>query len=85
MMVLTFKSLKVDISKASMLCALLESIVLEEGAIDKKAEASKVRNFITQAFIFCYLWSIGGNIIDISREAFELFVREQFETNADAQ
>lgn len=68
-----------------MLCALLESIILEPGAIDKAADSSKVKTFITQAFVFSYMWAIGGNILDNSREAFELFVKDQFEDNADAR
>ena len=68
-----------------MLCSLLESIILEPAAIDKSIDLSKVRIFITQAFVFSYLWSIGGNILDTSREIFEIFVREQFESNAEAQ
>ncbi|XP_031781103.1 dynein heavy chain 6, axonemal isoform X1 [Nasonia vitripennis] len=76
---------QVDISKANMLCALLESIILEPGAIDKTADSSKVKTFVTQAFVFSYMWAIGGNILDNSREAFELFVKDQFEENADAR
>ncbi|XP_023289677.1 dynein heavy chain 6, axonemal [Orussus abietinus] len=76
---------QVDVSKASMICAILESILTEPGSIDKSAEKSRVKTFVIQSFIFSYLWAVGGNAIDSSREAIELFVREQFEDNPDAR
>ncbi|KAK2585046.1 hypothetical protein KPH14_008566 [Odynerus spinipes] len=76
---------QVDISKANMACAIMESIILEPGAIEKTTERTRVKTFLTQTFIFSLLWSIGGNIVDSSREIFELFVKEQFEENPDAR
>ncbi|XP_058809206.1 dynein axonemal heavy chain 6 [Phymastichus coffea] len=76
---------QVDISKADMLCALLESILLEPGAMERSIESSKARTFVTQAFVFAYLWAIGGNAVDSSRETFELFVRDQMDNNPDAR
>lgn len=64
-----------------MLCALIESILLEPNVIDKSAEITKVKSFLTQSFILSYIWAIGGNVIDTSREAFELFVKDQFDDN----
>lgn len=74
-----------DISKADMLCALLQSILSEPGAIERTVELSKVKTFVTQAFVFAYLWAVGGNAIDSSRDTFELYVRDQFDTNPDAR
>ena len=70
-----------DIGKVNMLCALMESIILEPNVIDKSVEISKVKSFLTQSFIFSYIWAIGGNVIDTSREAFELFVKDMFDSN----
>ncbi|XP_046489725.1 dynein axonemal heavy chain 6 [Neodiprion pinetum] len=76
---------QVDISKANMLCALMESILNEPGSIDRTVEKSRTKNFLTQAFIFSFIWSVGGNLIDTSREIFETFVKEQFDENPDAR
>ncbi|CAB0031813.1 unnamed protein product [Trichogramma brassicae] len=75
---------QVDISKVSMLCALLQSLILEPGAIDRTADLSKIKTFLTQAFVFSYIWSIGGNVVDGSRETFEYFVRELFDNDVNA-
>ena len=64
-----------------MLCSLLESIILEPNAIDKSADISKTKSFLLQSFILSYIWAIGGNVIDTSRETFELFVKDLFENN----
>ncbi|KAF7987651.1 hypothetical protein HCN44_003514 [Aphidius gifuensis] len=76
---------QVDISKVNMVCSLLESIFKEKGAFDKTLDKTRMRTFIVQAFIFSYIWGIGGNIIDTSREAFELFINNQFADNTDAR
>lgn len=67
-----------------MTCAIMESLLGEPGAIERTADKTKIRIFITQMFVFAYLWSVGGNVIDASRVNFEAFVRKQFEDNADA-
>ncbi|XP_066588945.1 dynein axonemal heavy chain 6 [Prorops nasuta] len=76
---------QVDISKANMACAILESILLEPGTIDKKTDKARAKVFLTQSFIFSLLWSVGGNVLDSSREILQLFVREQFMENSDAR
>ena len=55
------------------------------GAIDKKADKLRVKNFLCQCFVFAYMWSLGGNVIDTSREMFEVFVRSQLEEHPDAR
>ncbi|XP_069668946.1 dynein axonemal heavy chain 6 isoform X3 [Periplaneta americana] len=76
---------QVDISKATMMCKLMESLMRLPKAIDVKTDRSHVKSFICQAFVFSYMWSLGGNIIDSSREMFEVFVRTQFEEHPDAR
>lgn len=76
---------QVDISKANMLCALIESILNEPGSIDRTVEKSRTKSFLTQAFIFAFIWSVGGNLIDSSREIFETFVKDLFDENPDAR
>ena len=36
-------------------------------------------------FIFCYLWAVGGNLTSSHWDAFDAFIREQFEDNRDAK
>ena len=54
------------------------------GAIDMK-DKIRIKTFLCQSFIFAYMWSLGGNIIDSSREMFEVFVRSQLEEHPDAR
>ena len=74
-----------DISKVVTLCKLLESLLLVSKSVDLNAEASKLNPIICSTFVFCYLWSIGGNITDTYWDAFDSFVRRQFEDTPDAK
>uniref|UniRef100_A0A1B6CU24 AAA+ ATPase domain-containing protein n=1 Tax=Clastoptera arizonana TaxID=38151 RepID=A0A1B6CU24_9HEMI len=76
---------QVDISKISMLCSLFQSLSCESGFFEKILDRSRMRTVICQFFVFSYLWAIGGNLDDNSREQFESHVREQFEENTDAR
>lgn len=68
-----------------MVCSLLESIFFEPAAFDKKRDKSRTTTFIIQSFVFSYMWGIGGNVIETSRESFELFVSNQLQENKDAR
>nr|CAD7569444.1 unnamed protein product [Timema californicum] len=83
----THRHLQVDVSKAAMLCSLLESLILlaTESNMDWKGDTGRIKTFLCQAFVFSYIWSLGGNITDTSREMFEVFVRGQFEEHHDAR
>ncbi len=48
-------------------------------------EASKLNSVLCQTFVFCYLWALGGNLIDSHWDTFDTFVRQQFEDNSDAK
>lgn len=67
-----------------MTCAILEYILNEPDAIEKTTEKARIRTFLTQSFVFAFLWSVGGNVDDASRSVFETFARKQFEDNEDA-
>jgi len=75
----------VDISKVVTLCKLLESLLLVSKSVDVNADPSKLNPVICSTFVFCYLWSIGGNITDTYWDAFDSFVRRQFEDTPDAK
>lgn len=70
--------IQVEISKATTLCAILESLLTDPGSFDASTEMSKVQKYIYQSFIFSYLWSLGSNLVDSSQIKFENFVFNQF-------
>ncbi|CAB1327054.1 unnamed protein product, partial [Coregonus sp. 'balchen'] len=76
---------QVDISKVTTLCCLLEALLLGEGRPDLKMEPKHLNSVLCQTFVFCYLWSVGGNLADSHWDAFDSFVRQQFEDNNDAK
>jgi len=53
-------------------------------AVDlKEIKKAPLKSFLCHSFIFACIWSVGGNIIDNSREKFEIFIRNQFEEHPD--
>lgn len=48
-------------------------------------EQTRLNSLICQTFVFCYLWSIGGNLTENYWDAFDTFIRQQFEDNAEAK
>ncbi|RXN25582.1 dynein heavy chain axonemal [Labeo rohita] len=76
---------QVDISKVTTLCCLLEALLFCDGGPNLKMEASKLNSMLCQTFVFCYLWALGGNLIDSHWDTFDTFVRQQFEGNSDAK
>ncbi|KAL1282482.1 hypothetical protein QQF64_001285, partial [Cirrhinus molitorella] len=76
---------QVDISKVTTLCCLLEALLFSHGGPNLKMEASKLNSMLCQTFVFCYLWALGGNLIDSHWDTFDTFVRQQFEGNSDVK
>ncbi|XP_069834127.1 dynein axonemal heavy chain 6 [Dendropsophus ebraccatus] len=76
---------QVDISKVTTLCCLLESLLLGKGGPDLRMEQPKLNSIVCQTFVFCYVWSIGGNLTENYWDAFDTFVRQQFEDNPEAK
>ncbi|XP_066430423.1 dynein axonemal heavy chain 6 isoform X2 [Eleutherodactylus coqui] len=76
---------QVDISKVTTLCCLLESLLLGKGGPDLKMEQSRLNSIVCQTFVFCYVWSVGGNLTENHWDAFDTFVRQQFEDNPEAK
>ncbi|XP_023277881.1 dynein heavy chain 6, axonemal [Seriola lalandi dorsalis] len=72
---------QVDISKVTTLCFLLEALLLCKGGPDLKMDSKHLNGILCQTFIFCYLWAVGGNLTSSYWDAFDTFVREQFEDN----
>ncbi|XP_076873752.1 dynein axonemal heavy chain 6 isoform X2 [Brachyhypopomus gauderio] len=76
---------QVHISKVTTLCCLLEALVFSEGEPCLTAEPHKLNTVLCQTFVFCYLWAVGGNLAESSWDAFDSFIRQQFEDNTDAK
>ncbi|XP_060697694.1 dynein axonemal heavy chain 6 [Hemiscyllium ocellatum] len=76
---------QVDISKVTTLCCLLESLLLGKGGPDLHMDPSQLNSVICQTFAFCYIWSIGGNLTENYWDAFDSFVRHQFEDHPEAK
>ncbi|KAG8512932.1 Dynein heavy chain 6, axonemal [Galemys pyrenaicus] len=76
---------QVDISKVTTLCCLLKSLLLEKDGVNLAMEQTKLNTLLCQTFIFCYLWSLGGNLNENHWDAFDTFMRTQFDDNPDAR
>ncbi|XP_059179969.1 dynein axonemal heavy chain 6 [Centropristis striata] len=76
---------QVDISKVTTLCCLLEALLLGNGGPDLQMDSKHLNSILCQTFIFCYLWAVGGNLTSSHWDAFDTFIREQFEDNNNAK
>ncbi|ELK07669.1 Dynein heavy chain 6, axonemal [Pteropus alecto] len=76
---------QVDISKVTTLCCLLESLILGKDGVNLTMEQTKLNSILCQTFVFCYLWSLGGNITENYWDSFDTFIRTQFDDNPDAR
>ncbi|KAL4640265.1 dynein heavy chain 6, axonemal [Arapaima gigas] len=76
---------QVDISKVTTLCCLLEALLLGKDGLQPNMDPSKLNTMLCQTFVFCYLWAVGGNLTESYWDAFDSFVRQQFEDNNDAK
>ncbi|XP_051560675.1 dynein axonemal heavy chain 6 [Myxocyprinus asiaticus] len=76
---------QVDISKVTTLCCLLEALLFSAGAPNLNMEFSKLNSVVCQTFVFCYLWAVGGNLIDSHWDTFNTFVRQQFDDNVHSK
>ena len=64
---------------------MFETLVLGPGGANLEMDQSKLHSLICTVFTFCYLWSVGGNISEVSWDAFDTFLRNQFDDNGDAK
>ncbi|CAK8691447.1 unnamed protein product [Clavelina lepadiformis] len=76
---------QVGMSKVAGLCALIQSLLLGKGGPDLKQDAVRLHPMVTNAFIFSYVWSIGGNLVESSFDGFDSFVRGQMEENPEVK
>uniref|UniRef100_A0A452TJF6 Dynein axonemal heavy chain 6 n=1 Tax=Ursus maritimus TaxID=29073 RepID=A0A452TJF6_URSMA len=76
---------QVDISKVTTLCCLLQSLILGKDGVNLTMEQAKLNTMLCQTFVFCYLWSLGGNLTENYWDSFDTFIRTQFDDNPDAR
>ncbi|KAI3352270.1 hypothetical protein L3Q82_005249 [Scortum barcoo] len=76
---------QVDISKVTTLCSLLEALLLGQGGPNLSMTSKHLNSLLCQTFIFCYLWAIGGNLTSAHWDAFDTFVKEQFDSDSNAK
>ncbi|KAJ8737519.1 hypothetical protein PYW08_000114 [Mythimna loreyi] len=74
---------QVDISKVSAVCFLLGALLAEPG--DRFPDKAYIKVYIAHCFIFCYVWCIGGNILEEGRKRFEEVIKRQFEQFEEAE
>ena len=67
------------------LCCLIDSLLTTDSKVDLKIEEAKIKIMIATTFAFCYVWSVGGNIVSKDWDQFDTFVRQQFDEDADAK
>ncbi|XP_066905838.1 dynein axonemal heavy chain 6 isoform X4 [Halyomorpha halys] len=75
---------QVEISKIAMLCSMMQSI-LKNPKLWTSRDDAEIRKVISETFLFTYVWAIGGNLVETSREAFSLFIKSQFEKVKDVK
>lgn len=77
---------QVDIGKVATLCSLLDALILKNNPpVDLTVEPAKLHPFICTLFFFAYVWSIGGNLVEKSMDAFDSFVRDLFSDTHDVK
>ena len=68
------------------LCKLLEALLFPaRGGPDMNADPMKLHVLICTTFVFSYIWSVGGNLLEKYWDAFDTFTRNQFEDNGEAK
>lgn len=77
-----------NISKVTTLCKLYESLVFSEQSkqyINFDASPNQLNSTLCTTFMFCYVWAIGGNILESKWDAFDTFVKNMFDSNPFAK
>ena len=78
-------SCQVDVSKVVSLCKLMESLLFTRGGPDLGQDPARLNPLIANTFVFCFLWTIGGNILESQWDSFDTFTRGLFEDHPDVK
>lgn len=74
---------QVEISKVSMVCNLLNTLIKEIKRINT-IDFNVAKQLLCKLYIWSVLWSIGGNLIDSSKLLVQEFLRSVFRNNDEA-
>jgi len=81
--------LQVDLSRVDTVCSLMQSLLCgmdpEKPVVDFKMDPAKLNPFLCTMFVFCYVWGMGGNLVETSMDGFDSFCRDLFGENSDAK
>ena len=59
------------------LCCLFEALFIKDGP-DLNMDSNRLNSLIANTFLFSFVWSIGGNLVDKCMDMFDSFARELF-------
>ncbi|KAK3733193.1 hypothetical protein QZH41_008554, partial [Actinostola sp. cb2023] len=78
--------LQVDMSKVNTMCCLFDSFLFpEKGGPDFNLDPAKLHPLICTAFLFIFMWSIGGNLVENCIDMFDTFARDLFADSHDVR
>ncbi len=75
-------------SRVMTLCSLLSSLLCGVGdkpTVDFTMDPAKLHPFICTTFVFAYVWSVGGNLMEKSMDTFDTFARDLFSETQDVK
>ncbi|KAG5457288.1 MAG: dynein heavy chain, N-terminal region 2-domain-containing protein, partial [Olpidium bornovanus] len=70
----------VNLNLVTSLCKLLRTFFARMQEIDFSRSIIDIRPLLGQLFVFCYVWSLGGNLSEASHDDFDTFVRQLLES-----
>jgi dynein heavy chain len=71
----------VDFNLVNSVCNLISTFINRKEEIDFKMEFKELKMLLSHAFLFSYVWGLGGNLADGNQDAFDGFVKELFEVH----
>lgn len=72
-------------NKVVAVCNLMEALLLRRGGANVQESNERLHPLVATTFVFCYVWGIGGNLVEASQDPFDSFVRDQFNENPDVK
>ncbi|KAJ3052746.1 Dynein heavy chain 6, axonemal [Rhizophlyctis rosea] len=69
----------VDLNLVTSLCRLLHTF-MTRAEVDMTQNIGELKVLFSHLFVFCYVWSLGGNLADGNQDQFDSFVRDMLDT-----
>ncbi|ORX87336.1 hypothetical protein BCR32DRAFT_215454 [Anaeromyces robustus] len=67
-----------DFNLVTSLCKLYHSFIINQ-EINFKMNKKDLKSILAYLFIFCYIWSLGGNLADGYQDAFDTFIKDMLD------